>query len=350
MGPETIAFEQELAAAIGAPEVVTVNSCTSALLLSLRVVGVGPGDEVVCPSLTWCSTANVVLMLGATPVFCEVDSKSFCITPASVLAAVTRRTRAVIVVHFGGHAADVIQLRRELPAGIAIVEDAAHALGACYADGRRVGSAGHLTCFSFYANKNLSTGEGGAVALFDQGLANRIRSLRQHALPIDAWKRFSCPRTLLFSQNLTELGYKANYTDLQAAIGRVQLARQQELEARRCLVADRYLKRLESLASVLTPQAGIGSRNHARHLFAVHVSRDSVVERDDLLVKLRMRNIGATIHYALLHLMPLYQNGVPVSLPVTEEVGAQILTLPISASMNLDDADYVCDHLEAILR
>ncbi|MFM9912014.1 MAG: DegT/DnrJ/EryC1/StrS family aminotransferase, partial [Methylophilaceae bacterium] len=191
MGPETIAFEKELEAFVEAPYVVTVNSCTSALFLSLLVSGVGPDDEVICPSLTWCSTANVALYLGARIVFCDVDIDTLCVTVDSILEKITPRTKAVMVVHMGGLAVDVAALRKKIPAHIEIIEDAAHAIGAKYPNGKPVGSSGNLTCFSFYANKNLSTGEGGAVALHDEGKAERLRSLRQHGLSSDAWKRFS---------------------------------------------------------------------------------------------------------------------------------------------------------------
>src|SRR5262249_28731736 len=156
MGPETVAFEEELATALGAPHVVTVNSCTSALFLSLLCAGVGPGDEVIVPSLTWISTANAARYLGATPVFCDIDADSLCVTPATVRARLTPRTKSVIVVHLGGFAVNVEAIRKAIPAHIALIEDAAHAFGSKFADGRPVGSSGNLTCFSFYANKNLS--------------------------------------------------------------------------------------------------------------------------------------------------------------------------------------------------
>jgi dTDP-4-amino-4,6-dideoxygalactose transaminase len=346
MGPETQAFEQELALAVGAPHVVSVNSCTSALFLALLVHGIGAGDEVICPSLTWCSTANAALYLGARPVFCDVDPRTFCLTPATVRAALTPRTKAVMAVHFGGLALDTAALRAALPDSVALIEDAAHAFGARFADGRPVGSSGHATCFSFYANKNLSTGEGGAVALADSAQADRLRSLRQHALPIDAWKRFTHAHTLLLSQQLTELGYKANYTDLQAALGRVQLRRQPELGARRRLIAGRYLQQLARLAPAFAPQAHLDSAAHALHLFPVRVRPGGRWTRDQLLLELRARNIGATIHYAPLHLMPLYTHDAPPpSLPAAEALGREVLTLPISAHMTVADAEYVCGHL-----
>src|SRR3990172_8099919 len=243
MGPETIAFENELAEYLNVPYVITVNSCTSALFLSLLVHGIGAGDEVICPSLTWFSTANVILYLGGIPVFCDIDPETLCITPEKVAEKISSRTRALIVVHMGGYPVNVDEIKKVVPEHVALIEDAAHAMGSKFEDGRPVGSSGNLTCFSFYANKNLSTGEGGAVALFDEGLSDRIRSLRLHAMPVDAWKRFSNPGTFL-DFDLEELGYKMNYTDLQACIGRVQLARQDEFRSIRLAVARRYAEGL----------------------------------------------------------------------------------------------------------
>src|SRR5690242_10575196 len=160
MGPETIEFEKELARYAGARRALSVSSCTSALFLSLAAHRIGPGDEVILPSFGWCSTANAALYLGATPVLCDVDRETLCVTPESVAACLTEHTRAVMVVHMGGLAPDMVALRAALPANVAIVEDAAHALGGHYADGKPVGSSGNAVCFSFYANKNLSTAEG----------------------------------------------------------------------------------------------------------------------------------------------------------------------------------------------
>lgn len=350
MGEETIAFEHELAGFIGAPHVVTVNSCTSALFLSLLALGIRPGDEVICPSLTWCSTANAALYLGATPVFCDVDEQTLGITSSSVLRAVTPRTRAVIAVHMGGLAVDVAALRASLPSHIAIVEDAAHALGASYPDGTPVGSSGNLTCFSFYANKNLSTGEGGAIALFDGEAAAHVRSLRQHGLSSDAWKRFTHPNAALVPR-IEELGYKMNYTDLQAAIGRVQLARQTELAAHRLELARRYLDALVDIRPTLEFQAGVIATGHARHLFVLKLPTAALgMSRNDILMALRRRNIGASVHYQPLHTMPAYRASLRGKLPQTDALGERILTLPISAAMTSGDVDYVVAHLAEVLR
>lgn len=339
MGPEVIAFEKELADFVGAPHVVTVNSCTSALHLALLVSGVGAGDEVICPSLTWCSTANAALYVGARPVFCDVNPNTLGLTPETVLAKISRKTKAVIVVHYGGLALDVHALRRVLPARIAIIEDAAHAFGGRYPTGRPVGSSGNLVCFSFYANKNLSTAEGGALALPSRSTADRLRSLRQHGLPVDAWKRFT-HACVMPPADLLELGYKMNYTDLQASIGRVQLRRQGEFDRRRLAIAKSYARALAGAA--LQFQAGVLATGHARHLFVVSLPPSyGARTRNKLVLDLRGRNIGASIHYPPLHRMEIYRHLHRSALPVTESLAERILTLPIGAHMSLSDADSV---------
>jgi len=351
MGPETLAFESELAQSVRAPHVVTVNSCTSALTLSLLVSGVGPGDEVICPSLTWCSTANAALYLGAKPVFCDIDPNSFCITEQAIAEKITKRTRAIIVVHFGGLAADTRSLRKAIPSNIAIIEDAAHAIGSAYDDGVPVGGSGNATCFSFYANKNLSTGEGGAIALFDESIASRLCSLRQHGLVADAWKRFTHPKSIL-TADLLELGYKMNYTDLQACIGRVQLRRLEEFSAKRMAIAKLYCENLTGENTGLRFQSGVLSKGHARHLFTVTLPVEKMtLSRDEFVIALRERKIGASIHYAALHGLHFYEElGEQPALVNTEFICKRIVTLPISASMTLEDAGYVVAQFNEVLR
>jgi dTDP-4-amino-4,6-dideoxygalactose transaminase len=327
MGPETLAFEQELSSFVGTEYVVAVNSCTSALFLSLHSLGIGPGDEVIVPSLTWCSTANAVLYLGATPVFCDVELNTMSGSPATIVAALTARTKAVIHVHYGGLASDM------------------RALGAIYPDGNPVGSSGNLTCFSFYANKNLSTGDGGAIAVRDPELAEKARLASHQGLQSDAWKRFSHPMATL-TPGIAELGYKMNFTDLQACIGRVQLKRQPEFRARRLSVAKRYLDVLSTHTDTLRFQEGLVADSHARHLFVLRVPiGELTITRNELLLELRAYNIGASIHYAPLHTLSLYQPYVRGILPNVEQLMQDILTLPISASMTDEDASYVADQV-----
>ena len=343
MGNETIKFEEELADYLSVPHVVTVNSCTSALFLSLLIHGIGKGDEVICPSLTWCSTANAALYLGARPVFCDIDPDTLCITPESIQQKLTKKTKAVVVVHFGGLAIDMKKLKALLPENMVVIEDAAHAFGSRFTDGKPVGSSGNLTCFSFYANKNLSTGEGGAIALLNDAQANHLCSLRQHGMSVGAWNRFIQPKSLLYPI-LSELGYKMNFTDLQAVIGRIQLKRQPEFSVIRENIAKLYYDELNSFRPHIKFQRNITQANHARHLFTVILPIDRLkITRDEFLLKLREMNIGASIHYGPLHTMPLYAVTKHSKLVNTESICSSILTLPISTSMTLDDARYVCE-------
>lgn len=349
MGQETITFEKELCEFIDAPEMVTVNSCTSALFLALLVEGVGPGDEVIVPSLTWCATANAGLYLGATPVFCDVDPQSMCMTPETIAAKLTSRTKAVVVVHYGGYAIDVDTLRQMLPNHVAIIEDAAHALGARYPNGKHVGASGNSVCFSFYANKNLSTADGGAIALFDPTKAERLRSLRMSGMNSNAWSRYTKPSAALVA-GVAELGYKMNFTDLQAAIGRVQLTRFKQMAKIRLDLAKHYNKRLGDLGVQIPFQRGVFDGSHARHLLVAHFDPARTgMQRDDLLLALRARNIGASIHYRPLHVQPLYTARGISQLPVTESLAEKILTLPISVKMTMNDVDYVVENLVELL-
>jgi dTDP-4-amino-4,6-dideoxygalactose transaminase len=349
MGQETISFEKELGDYIGVPEVVAVNSCTSALFLALLVEGVGPRDEIVLPSLTWCATANAALYLGATPVFCDVDPFSMCVTPETVAAKLTTRTKAVIVVHYGGYAIDVDALRRVLPSHVAIIEDAAHALGAKYPNEKRVGASGNSVCFSFYANKNLSTADGGAIALFDAHKAEQLRSLRMSGMDSNAWSRYTNPSSVFFA-GVTKLGYKMNFTDLQAAIGRVQLSRLDTMANIRMEIANHYKQRLDELGVQVPFQSCAFDESHARHLLVAQFdSSKTGMRRDDLLLALRGQNIGASIHYRPLHCQRLYAQRGSFDLPETDILAEEILTLPISAKMTLVDVDYVVEQLAQLL-
>jgi perosamine synthetase len=340
MGEQTIAFERELREFTSAGHILTVSSCTGALFLSLLAAGVRPGDEVICPSLTWCSSANAALYLGARAIFCDIDAETLVATPQAIRARLSPRTKAVVIVHFGGRAADIDAIRQVLPCGIAIIEDAAHALGARYADGRSIGCSPNLVCFSFYANKNLSTGEGGAIAVADATVAERLAALRQHGMQSNAWSRYIQPTRWPQPLALTELGYKLSYTDLQASIGRVQLRRQSEFHARRLMIAAMYAERLAEKLPELRLQTDLLAPGHARHLFVVTLPEDfTLYTRNELVQRARRRGVGLSVHYAPLHRMPLY--GFEGSLPVTDAVVDRLITLPISASLSDEDADRV---------
>jgi dTDP-4-amino-4,6-dideoxygalactose transaminase len=348
-GSECKEFENELASYTGAEFIVGVNSCTSALFLSLKALGIGHGDEVIVPSLTWCSTANAVLYTGATPVFCDIDSKTMLATPELIAEMVTPNTRAVIIVHYGGLAADVQVIKASLPRHVDLVEDAAHALGACYPDGLKVGSSGNLTCFSFYANKNISIGDGGAIAVPEARLAEKLRLLSNQGLNSNAWKRYTSPMSAL-TPRIEDLGYKMNLIDLLACIGRVQLARQNEFQGVRKKIARYYIENLSALNAGILMQPGLADATHAKHLFVIQLpTKQMGMSRNDFLLELRSKNIGASIHYPPLHRMTIYERYTRGTLVNTEEIADKILTLPIGARMNLDDAAYVVDQVADLL-
>lgn len=272
-----------------------------------------------------------------------------CVTQESITAKLSPRTKAAIIVHYGGYAIDVATLRQALPSHVTIIEDAAHALGSRYPSGRRVGASGNSVCFSFYANKNLSTADGGAIALFDARKAERLRSLRMSGMDSHAYSRYTKPSTA-FVAGVAELGYKMNFTDLQAAIGRVQLRRLDEMAFTRKQIADHYKKRLDSLGIMIPFQTGAFDDSHARHLLVAQFDLEKTgIQRDALLLALRAMNIGASIHYRPLHGQPLYaQHGV-CALPITEALAEKIMTFPISAKMTLADVDYVVEQLAYLL-
>lgn len=348
MGPETHAFENELALYTGAAHVVAVNSCTSALFLSLLVEGIKAGDEVIVPSLTWCSDANVVLQAGAVPVFCDVDAETMCVTPEAIAKQLTAKTRAVIVVHYGGYAVDVQRLRERLPSNVSIIEDAAHAIGAVYPNGLKVGGSGNPVCFSFYANKNLSTADGGAIAIADTKKADRLRVLRMNGMNTNAWASFTNPS---ISPEIQELGYKMNFTDLQAAIGRVQLARFEEMSKKRLDLVSCYLEVFSSRGFSISFQKDVTAPAHARHLLVgVFDSKITGMPRNDFLRILKQRKIGAGLHYLPLHQMKFFSSYSRGRLEVTEYLASRVMTLPVSAALARSDVAKAAEEIVSLVR
>lgn len=343
-GPRVARFEEEFAAYVGARHAIALNSCTAGLFLALVARGVGRGDEVITTSLTFAATANVIEHVGARPVFADIDLDTLNLDPAAVERAITPRTRAILAVHFGGMPCDLAALHHIARArGIALIEDAAHAAGARYA-GRRIGGHGNPAAFSFYANKNITTGEGGMLTTADDEEARRLRVLRLHGLSADAWSRFHDKR--LRQPEVEEPGYKFNMPDLAAALGLPQLRRQESLLARREEIAARYDEAFADLPARAQrrPEPGAADR-HSLHLYALLLEEGRWrVPRDRVVEALRAENIGATVHYRPVHDEPYYRrryNVAPDSLPNTESAGRRILTLPISPAMPASDVESV---------
>jgi dTDP-4-amino-4,6-dideoxygalactose transaminase len=338
-GNRCIEFERAFADHVGVPHAVAVSSCTAALHVALVAAGVGPGDEVITTALTFVATAHAIAHAGATPVLADVDRDTLNIDVADVRRRVTERTRAIIPVHFGGLAADLVGLRGIAnDTGAVLIEDAAHAVGTVH-DGKPIGATG-IACFSFYPNKNITTGEGGMVTTDDAELAERMHVLRLHGLSRDAWERFRSKRVV--RSDAIALGFKYNLTDIQAAMGLVQLRKLDAFMDIRHRLASAYDHELADICGLRAqPRPWSDMERHAHHLYVVQVDPGEFgIGRDDLLAALRAENIGAGVHYRALHLHPYYREALGLEasdLPVASELSSRVLSLPLSASMTEDD-------------
>ena len=342
-GPVCERFEGGFARATNSAFAVSLSSGTAAMHLALLALGVGPGDEVVTTPLTFCSTAHVIEHLGATPVFADVDSSTLQIDPLAIERVLTSRTRALLPVHYGGHPFDMdailaIAEHRGLP----VVEDAAHAFGAAIG-GRPIGSFGRVTCFSFYATKNITTGEGGMATTDDREVADRLRSLRLHGISRDAWKRYRREGTWFYE--VTEPGFKANLTDPQAALGLSQLARDPEMRARRTTIAERYSESFNRMGGVVEPPVVSDGVTSAWHLYVLRLQLDALrIDRAAFIEELDALGVGASVHFIPLHLQPHFQKAfglAPGDFPNAEREYRRIVSLPIYPDMTDEDVDYV---------
>jgi dTDP-4-amino-4,6-dideoxygalactose transaminase len=336
-GPRVARFEDMFREYIGARHAVAVNSCTAALHLSMVAAGVGPGDEVITTPLTFCATANAVVHTGATPVFADVDPVTGNIDPTAIERAITPRTRALLPVHYAGRPCPMDRIegiaRRH---GLVLVEDAAHAIEASVG-GRKIGTIGDLTCFSFYVTKNVITAEGGMVTTQDPDLAARIKVSALHGMSADAWKRFSDRGYRHYE--VTMPGFKYNMTDIQAALGLHQLPRVGAGAARRRAIWERYDEAFAGLPLVRPAPVEAGAV-HARHLYTILVEDRLGKSRDRVLDELIAMRIGTGVHYTALHLHRYYRERWGYKrgdFPAAEHIGDRTLSLPLSAG--LTDAD-----------
>ena len=326
-GPVVEAFEKEFAAWCGARHAVAVNSGTAALHLLMLAQGVTEGDEVITSPFTFVSSANAALFVGARPVFVDIEPETFCLDPASVEAAITPRTKAIMPIDLYGHPAAIPELREIATRhGIALIEDACQAHGAAI-DGRRAGAFGVSASFSFYPTKNMTTGEGGMVTTDDADLAERVGVLRQHG----AAHRY----------HHDVLGYNFRMTDIAAAIGRAQLAKVDRWNERRRRNASVLDEALANIPGVVTPKERPGCR-HVYHQYTVRIARD----RDRFQQRLREMGVGTAVHYALpVHRQPLYISlGYgDVSMPQAEKAAAEVLSLPVHPALTDGDLDRIAE-------
>jgi dTDP-4-amino-4,6-dideoxygalactose transaminase len=345
-GAQAQAFEADFRDRIGCRHALAVNSCTAALHLALEAVGVQAGDEVVVPTMTFAATAEVVTYFHAQPVFADCDPGTLNVTPETVAAVIGPRTRAIVPVHFAGHPCDMDGLRTIATSrGLALVEDAAHALPAAY-KGRRIGTIGDITCFSFYATKTITTGEGGMLTTDDDALAERMRLMSLHGISREGWTRYTAQGSWRY--DVLSPGFKYNLTDVAAALGRTQLARCDVFHARRVAIAQRYAEAFGSLEALELPAAS-PDVEHAWHLYVVRVRPGHLtIGRDDIIEALRERGIGTSVHFIPLHMQSYYRTScgmAPEDLPHAHAVSSRILSLPIYPRMTDKDVD---DVIEAV--
>lgn len=339
-GPQVEAFEAALSRYLGGRAVRAFTSATGALEVALQACGIGHGDEVIVPAMTFAATANVVLRVGARPVFADVDLATRNIDLGRAEKAITPLTRAIMPVHFAGLPVDMDALytlaeRR----GLRVIEDAAHAVGSSHR-GRRIGSFGDFVAFSFHPNKNLTTIEGGALSIREPAEAKRVERLRFHGIELDGNG----------DMDVLEAGGKYNLTDVAACVGLGQLCRLEQFNQRRRSLAARYFERLKTDPAMLLPARG--DQGHSWHMFAPLLPLEHMrIGRPQFIEEMRKRGVGVGIHYPALHLFSLYRKmGYRIGdFPNAERIGQSTVTLPLFPAMSENDVDRVCESCSGIL-
>jgi len=350
-GPRVREFETEFARYVGARHAVAFSSCTAALHLALATINLQEGDEVIVPTMTFASTGEVVLYFKARPVLVDCKKGTFHLDPEQFAKAITNHTRAVIPVHYAGYPCEMKEiLEIASQHGLKVIEDAAHALPSRYKD-RIIGTLGDITCFSFYATKTLTTGEGGMATTENAELAERMRMLSLHGINKDAWKRYTAEGTWRY--DILETGYKYNLTDLQASLGIAQLRKCDGMWARRAALAERYNDALGYLEAFEIPQLPKEGQ-HAWHLYVVQVDPSVLrIDRNQVIEELRSRGIGTSVHFIPLHLHTLYQRQLGYEtgqFPNAEERFERAISLPIYPAMADEDSNRVIEALHEIAR
>jgi UDP-4-amino-4-deoxy-L-arabinose--oxoglutarate aminotransferase len=347
-GPKVAQLEADFKQYLGSPDAISMTSETGVMEVLLHALEIGPGDEVITPSMTWVSMINLTVLAGATPVFVDVNRDTLMVDPDEVEAHITPRTKLIVPVHFAGACADMDPLRAIAQKhGIRLVEDAAHAIGTRY-KGRLIGSTG-TAMFSLHPIKNITTGEGGMLVTDDEELGKRARSLKFHGLGVDAYDRLTHGRSP--QAQVVEPGYKYNLPDMQAVLALGQLARIEEINARRTALALRYrelLSGIDELQPLADPEYDF---KHAWHLFVVRVVKGKL-NRDEFMAALKEKNIGTGLHFRCTHLQKYYREQMgckPGMLPNTEWNSDRICSIPLFPSMTEEDQDDVIATIKEVL-
>jgi perosamine synthetase len=349
MGAESVAFEEEFASWVGARHAVAVSSCTAAIQMALTALDLPPGSGVLTPTLTFCGAVQAIVHARLRPVLVDADERTMAVSPEGVAAAAKRGASAMVVQHMAGYPVDSAALAAA--AGISldnVVEDAAHGLGAT-AGGRAVGSEARAACFSFYATKNLPIGEGGAITTTDRDLADRLRRMRLHGMSGDAWRRYH--RSGSWRYTVEDSGLKANFTDIQAAIGRAQLRSLDRWQHRRAEIAASYDALLAQLPGIELPPRPLDDL-HAWHLYIVRVHGEFGMHRDAVVEELADAGIGASVHFIPVHHQPYFRELLGPDecdhLPVADALFPRLLSLPLHPRLTDSDVERVCEALAGL--
>ena len=344
-GPRTVEFEKQFAEYLGAKYAVAVNSCTAALHVSLLTQDIGPGDEVITTPMTFASTASTIIHTGATPVFADIDYRTGCIDPDEVEKKITSRTKAIVPVHYSGQVCNLDRIYEIADKhGLFVSEDAAHALWSRY-KGRLIGHQLRGTAsYSFYATKNLCTGEGGMLVTDDEKIANRARVLTSHGMSKNAWNRYAKGGT--WKYDIVEPGFKYNMFDIQAALGLIQLKRLENMQERRLKIAARFQEAFAAIDGVEPPYVPEYT-THSWHLYVLRIVPEKLtIDRDQFIEELNQRNVGTSVHFIPVHLMSAYRDRFGYQegdFPNTEKHFDRIISLPLYPTMTEEEVQYVID-------
>jgi perosamine synthetase len=343
-GPKTRQFEAEFAAAVGAKHAIAVNSCTAAMHLALEAIGLERGDEVITTPYTFAATAEVIRYFDARPVLVDICPDDFNLNPSLLEAAITPRTKAIIPIHIAGLPADLDAIQAVAQKhGLAVIEDAAHAFPTRY-KGRMIGQISDFTCFSFYATKTITTGEGGMICTDNDGWAERCRVMALHGISKDAWKRYTAEGSWVYE--IVAPGFKYNMTDVAAAMGLAQLRKATTMWQRRREIAQVYNQAFANHPALQIPSDRPDSQ-HAWHLYMLRLHPDQLpLDRAQFITQLKEKNIGSSVHFIPLHLHPYYRETYgyqPDDFPIAYQEYQREISLPIYSKMSLSDVEYVIE-------
>ncbi len=361
-GPKTKQFEKEFSSFVGAKHAIAVNSCTAALHLSLEAIGLQEGDEVIIPTMTFAATAEVVRYFNAKPVMADIFPDTLNIDPAKIESGKGKnwtegKAKAIIPVHFGGLPCDmdpIMEIAKRY--NMKVIEDAAHTLPSSY-KGKMVGTIGDITCFSFYATKTITTGEGGMITTENDEYAERMRIMSLHGISRDAWKRYTSEGSWYYE--ITAAGFKYNLTDLAAAVGLAQLKKAESMYLRRRAIALFYNNAFEDIEEIEIPdtcESG-GNENHLQHSWHLYVIKLNLglltINRDEFINKLKDEGIGTSVHFIPLHIHPYYRDTygyAPEDFPVANETYLRMLSLPIYPKMTDSNMERVADTVKKVIK